>query len=237
LPAGEERSFLNLPDLYHEIGHLLHSMFKGKSYEASSDIVDKHFAKEIVRVKNEGVEQYVDSLTRAKYFWQRKWIEEFTCDLVGTYMTGAAYAWTNLKLLSTGHGSAIIYSDSSTHPANEARMTIIIMMLDKLGMEAEKDKVEKDWKIFLKDTEPFKPNDYNLLYSKKLLQQIVDEFYDFYQNADLASYPELVKAGSNSVAQLLNEAWEQARMQPLEYNTYEVDAVNKLRKEIGLGEL
>lgn len=237
LPAGEERSLLNLPDMYHEIGHLLHSMFKGKSCEASSIVVDRYFAKEIVRVKNDGLEQYVDSLSRAKYYWQKKWIEEFTCDLVGTYMTGAAYAWTNLKLLSTGHGSAIIYSDSSTHPADEARMTIIIMMLDKLGLKAEKEKVEEDWKVFLKDTEPFKPGDYNLLYPKKLLQQIVDEFFVFYQNADLASYPELVKANPNSVAQLLNEAWEQARMKPLDYNVYEVDSVNKLRKEFGLEEL
>ncbi|MFN8291424.1 MAG: hypothetical protein U0U70_14300 [Chitinophagaceae bacterium] len=236
-PAGEERSLLNLPDMYHEIGHLLDSMFKGKSSETSSAIIDKHFAKEIVRVKNEGLEQYVDSLTRAKFLWQRKWIEEFTCDLVGTYMTGAAYAWTNLKLLSTGHGSAIIYSDSDTHPADEARMTIIIMMLEKLGLKADKKKVEDDWNVFLKDTEPFKPGDYNLLYPKKLLQQIVDEFFVFYQNADLASYPELVKANPNSIAQLLNEAWEQARNNPLGYNSYEVDAVNNLRQSFGLKRL
>jgi len=234
LPAGEERSLLNLPDMYHEIGHLLHSMFKGKSCETSSQAVDKHFAKEIVRVKNEGLEQYLDPLTRAKFLWQRKWIEEFTCDLIGTYMTGAAYAWTNLKLLSTGHGSAIIYSDNDTHPADEARMTIIIMMLDKLGLKTEKDKVEEEWKIFLKDTEPFKPSDYNLLYPQKLLAQIVEEFFTFYQNADLASYPELVKTGTESVAQLLNEAWEQARMKPMAYSAYEIAAINKLRKEFGL---
>lgn len=45
MPCGEENSLLNLPDMYHEIGHLLHSMFKGKSCENSSITVDKHFAK------------------------------------------------------------------------------------------------------------------------------------------------------------------------------------------------
>ena len=39
-----------------------------------------------------------------------------------------------------------------------------------------KIKVEAAWKVFLKDTEVFKPNDYSLLYPQKLLQQIVDEF-------------------------------------------------------------
>jgi hypothetical protein len=234
LPAGEERSLLNLPDMFHEIGHLLHSMFKRKSCEKSLEFVDKYFAKEIVRLKNEGFVQYVESLTRAKYLWSRKWIEEFACDLVGTYMTGAAYAWTNLKLLSTGHGSAIIYSDSSSHPADEARMRIIILMLEKLGLINDKDKVETDWKVFLKDTERLKPADYNLLYPQKLLQQLVDEVYEFYQNADLASFTELINSTSDSIAQLLNEAWNQARTAPLDYNNYEINAVNKLRVSFGL---
>lgn len=235
LPSGEEHSLLNLPDMYHEIGHLLHSMFGGKSCEVSEGIIDKHFAKEIVRVIDDGTApHFQETLELAKYLWQASWLEEFTCDLVGTYMTGAAYAWTNLKLLSTGHGSTKIFEYSQSHPADEARMRIIILMLEKLCLTNDKNEVEAAWKIFLKDTEVFKPNDYPLLYPQKLLQQIVDEFFVFYQNADLVSYPELISKGTNSISQLLNEAWLNAQTNPADYFNYETNSINNLRSSYGI---
>lgn len=234
LPSGEENSLLNLPDMYHEIGHLLHSMFNGKSCENASITIDKYFAKEIVRVIDDGIAaHYQPILEEAKYLWQASWIEEFTCDLVGTYMTGVAYAWTNLKLLSTGHGSTKIYEYSQSHPADEARMRIIILMLEKLGLGDDKKRVDEAWNVFLKDTEGYKPNDYPLLYPQKLLQLLVDEFFDFYQNADLASYPELVKSGSLSVASVLNQAWDNAQNSPLIYFDYEIQTIKRLRQEFG----
>ena len=234
LPSGEENSLLNLPDMYHEIGHLLHSMFHAKSCEVSSVTIDKHFEKELVRVIDDGFPQFYEPVELAKYLWQASWIEEFTCDLVGTYMTGGAYAWTNLKLLSTGHGSTKIYEYSQSHPADEARMRIIILMLEKLGLAEEKKAVLEAWDLFLKDTLVFVPNDYSLLFPQHILELIVEEFYAFYQNADLASYPELIKKGNASIAHLLNEAWHNAQTNPLGYYSYETDATNELRKNFGL---
>jgi hypothetical protein len=235
LPSGEEHSLLNLPDMYHEIGHLLHSMFNGKSCELSAGIIDKHFAKEIVRIIDEGLAvHFQESLEVAKYLWNAAWLEEFTCDLVGAYMTGASYAWTNLKLLSIGHGSTKIYEYSQSHPADEARMRIIILMLDKLGLAKEKKDLENAWSAFLKDTEIYKPGVYDLLYPQKLLQQIVDEFFEFYQNADLASYPEIIKLGNNSMAFLLNEAWNVAQTDPDAFFNYETNTIKALKAEFGL---
>lgn len=235
LPSGEEHSLLNLPDMYHEIGHLLHAMFHGKSCEVSADIINKHFAKEIVRVVDEGLGlHYKEKLIIAQYLWKESWIEEFTCDLIGTYMTGPAYAWTNLKLLSAGHGSTKIFEYSESHPADEARMRIIILMLEKLGLTEDNNKIKKAWDIFLKDTVGFQSNEYPLLYPQKLLNQIVDEFITFYQNADLASFPELVQKDAKSIAQLLNNAWNNAQSNPLDYYSYEIDSINDLRNNYGL---
>jgi hypothetical protein len=235
LPAGEEHSLLNLPDMYHEIGHLLHSMFNGKSCELSSEIIDKHFQKEMVRLTDEAsgspVVHFLKEVEEAKYLWAAAWLEEFTCDLVGTYMTGAAYAWTNLKLLSLGHGSVKIYEHSQSHPADEARMRIILLMLEKLKLQKEKKEVEAAWITFLKTTEIYKPGIYDLFYPQKLLQQIVDEFFDFYQNADLASYPEL---NNDSIAFLLNEAWRIAQANPQSFSAYETNAMSNLKTMFGL---
>lgn len=96
LPSGEENSLLNLPDIYHEIDHLLHSMFNGKSCELSEIEVEKHFIKAIATLEDKKLyEHFGKEVERAKYLWKATWLEEFTCDLLGTYMTGAAYAWTN----------------------------------------------------------------------------------------------------------------------------------------------
>jgi hypothetical protein len=235
LPSGEENSLLNLPDIYHEIGHLLHSMFNRKSCELSTISIDKYFAKEIVRVEEEGLaSHYKNSLETAKYLWHSSWIEEFACDLVGTYMTGPAYGWTNLKLLSTGHGSTKIYAYSGSHPANEARMRIIILMLEKMGMNKEKAEIEFAWKLFLKDTEGYKPNEYSLLYPQHLLKLIVDELFNFYQNADLTSYPDLLKSGVTSIAGLLNEAWTNAQTNPSNYYAYEEKVIKTLKENYSL---
>lgn len=235
LPSGEENSLLNLPDIYHEIGHLLFSMFKGKSCELSGLEIDKHFKRELVRLEdNNQYQHFGDQVQRAKYLWQSSWLEEFSCDLAGAYMTGAAYAWTNLKLISSGHGSSKIYDDSESHPANEARMRIIIVMLEKLGLEEEKNKVEATWKVFLKDTEMFKPGHYDFLYPQKLLQIIVDEFFDFYDNAYLAPCTELVGLEDPALAERLNVAWNAAQESPLSYYSHESAEIDKLKVQFGL---
>jgi len=235
IPAGEENSLLNLPDMYHEIGHLLFSMYQGRSCEISGLEIEKHFKKELVSLHDRNqYEHFGAEVERAKYLWQVSWLEEFSCDLCGTYMTGAAYAWTNLKLISADHGSSKIFEYSETHPANEARMRIIMMMLDKLGLHEEKIQVEATWKVFMHGTEIFKPSAYRLLFPDKLLQLIVDEFFDFYNNADLAPYTEFKDVGQFNIARLLNEAWVTAQSDPVTFNFYESSSINALYAEFNV---
>ena len=55
----------------------------------------------------------------------------------------------------------------------------------------------------------------------------------FYQNADLASYSELVGKGTTSISQLLNDAWQNAQNYP-PIIIYEITSINNLRSEFGL---
>lgn len=235
IPSGEENSLLNLPDLYHEIGHLLYSMYQGRSCELSGVEIEKHFKKEIGSLKDRRqYEHFGAKVERAKYLWQVSWLEEFSCDLAGTYMTGVAYGWTNLKLISADHGSSKIFDYSDTHPANEARMRIIILMLEKLGLHDEKRDIESAWQVFMRDTEIFRPPVYRMLFPDKLLKLIIDEFFDFYDNADLAPCTELTGTEDTPIADLLNEAWTNAQAHPETFNRYETNAVNGLYNKFGL---
>lgn len=62
----------------------------------------------------------------------------------------------------------------------------------------------------------------------------MDEFFLFYQNADLVSYSELVDKGANSISQLLNDAWLNAQTNPGDYFTYETSAITSLKGNYGL---
>ncbi len=235
IPSGEENSLLNLPDMYHEIGHLLYSMYEGRSCELSAPEIEKHFKREIATLHDK--KQYAHfgaEVERAKYLWQVSWLEEFSCDLAGTYMTGAAYAWTNLKLISADHGSSKIFEYNDTHPANEARMRIILLMLEKLGLTEEKKQIEETWQRFLSEAEIFRPSAYKLIYPDKLFKLIIDEFIGFYDNADLAPCTELLGAQNKSVSELLSAAWQTAQTDPLNFYQHETDVINGLKAQFGL---
>jgi len=231
LPAGEEHCLLNLPDMYHEIGHLLQDVFKKRSCERTQKMADAYFDREIAAAQTDELSVF---LTRARYLWRKSWLEEFSCDLVGTYMTGAAYAWTNLKLIATHHGSPRIFEDSNSHPADEARMRIIIFMLEKMGLHDEKMEVEATWDAFLRDSVSFIPDEYPVIFPPDLLSHLVDEFYEFYQNADLVAYTDLPDLERPAVSRLLNDAWQYAQNDPAGYLAYEMGAIKGLREQFGL---
>ena len=107
-------------------------------------------------------------------------------------------------------------------------------MLEKLGLNDDKEQVEKSWKAFLIDTEIFKPKAYSLLYPDKILKGIVDEFHEFYQNADLASHAELSGQQDPSLSEILNTAWNYAQAAPLDYYKHETDVIKKLKAGFGL---
>lgn len=228
LPAGEEHSLLNLPDLYHEIGHLIHVMNLGKSYDEVKKQLEDHFNRCLY--KNLADQKLLE---RANNLWAKNWLEEFTCDLLGCYMCGPAYAWTNLKLLATGHGTAKVYRDSASHPADEARMQCILLLLEKMGLTRELESLKRAWAQFLKDTHAHKPSSYGVVYPPKLLAEMVSEFYEFYQNADLASFAELQGKSESTIADLLNKAWEEARNNPENYQAFERNEIAILKQVLG----
>lgn len=56
--------------------------------------------------------------------------------------------------------------------------------------------------------------------------QVIDEFFNFYQNADLASHPELESAGHPSVSVVLSDAWRHAQTSSADYYKHEADALH-----------
>lgn len=78
-------------------------------------------------------------MTWGTKLWETKWSEDLACDLIGTYLVGPAYAWSNMKICAVSGGLNNIFSNTkhfSDHPPDEARMRCIFMMLEQIGCSA-----------------------------------------------------------------------------------------------------
>jgi hypothetical protein len=221
IPVSESRSLLNLPDLYHEISHHLHR----RGYP----ILGHRFT----TAWREYVEEAVDDITRLSRpvdvprfrnlmaFW-RYWGEEVAADAFATIILGPAYGWANLHLMLR---SLSIFDYSPTHPADAARMDHILRILrsdpqsvDKLGL------LEDQWKRYLGFPHPAKPDLYDLLHGAPLFTAVLDDVRDAINTHGL----KIPRSADNSIAHLLNEAWERLPAKPSEYATWENEIINQI---------
>ena len=160
--------------------------------------------------------------------WSESWLEEFACDLIATYLTGAAYAWTNLKLTSIASTLGQTYNAPDHHPSDEARMCAILFMLEVLELHEEVEILRNSWLSFLPLIPKTIPGDYRYFFHEPLLRSLAEHIMAGCQSIGLASYTEQLSAGRKPVSAWLNEAWEQVRKDPEGYEAWEQAVVNEV---------
>lgn len=240
VPLGEEKNLLNLPDLYHEIAHFIYWLYWKEFYNRFSKALDKHFQSEIDKAELEQTapKKLVPFLKDVWQKWKEYWIEEFTCDLIGTFLTGTAYAWTNLKLTSLSGGRNQIYEWSSTHPADESRMRIIFMMLSYVHSSDAIAEVKETWEDF-QNSVPSPKHDYYSYYSKvypeHLLLELTQIVYDVSNAIGLCPYSQQIKDSERPISKILNEAWEKNRNEPDEFTFWEAQTIREIGSQLGIG--
>ena len=230
VPLGEEKNLLNLPDLYHEIAHLIFLIYKnyllGDFLSDLSTYVEEE--KRIIEEEDLG-EELSKELDDAHELWIEHWLEEFVCDLIATFLVGEAYGWSNLKISSIHLKDVGIYQSFPAHPADEARMRMIFKMLDKLNLPQED--LQHSWDSFRQLVATPKPRDYDILYPDHLLEKLTDYVFQGCQDIDLASYIEQVETDEVTVAEILNEAWVKIRTDSNGYPDWQINTINELREK------
>jgi hypothetical protein len=230
VPTGEERNLLNLPDLYHEMGHLIEkqsvAFLKGNIEQS----VTSYFQAEMQRVLDEERPAGLIGFFREKLtYWIGSWIMEFTCDLIATFLVGPAYAWTNLKLTTLSSGKDRVFQDSPSHPSDEARMRAIFYLLKKMGYGQELANIESSWNIFLSVTDNAKPQNYVYTFPQELLEQLADNVYQGCINIGLRSYNEQVRELGNPISKILNDAWGVLFSNPEGFSKWEQDRITEIK--------
>ncbi len=230
VPTGEERSLLNLPDLYHEMGHLIYNQYAYYLKGSIEQSLKKYYADEIQRVVNEQRSASLIPFFREKLnYWIDSWVMEFTCDMIAVYLVGPAYAWTNLKLTTLSSGKDQIYLDSPSHPSDEARMRAIFYLLEKMGHTAELAEIKLSWDAFLNATANGVPQNYAFVFPQIFLQELADNVLAGCQSIDLKSYQEQIALHGNPVSKILNAAWEKLFVAPAAFHQWEKEQIEAIK--------
>jgi hypothetical protein len=195
IPPRKHLSLLTLPDLYHELGHIIFVKFtqteeyKNLFQQLNYIIKAKNFSRSIITPDSEVYEN---------------WLKEFCCDLIATYTVGPAYAWANLYIVGFDN-IEYIYKPNKTHPTHEARKRIINMMLMKIKFHNQTKKINRAWsKIKPKKIKGLLKRQNNEYFTDDILLAVSNCVYQFCVNSELKAYSVVQK---NTVAQRINIAW------------------------------
>ncbi|MFB3779529.1 MAG: hypothetical protein ACE141_18060 [Bryobacteraceae bacterium] len=238
VPLAEGRFLLHLPDLYHELGHSLLEFkndrrlagFQQKHVESVEEAV-KYLLGEL-RKENTGLGP--ELFKRYLITWMDCWLSwaiEFFCDLYAVYMIGPAFVWAHLHLAACVGADPfrVPLLSSTVHPADGARMQMLLLALDRLSFHDERVAIECRWEEFLKLSRAQITPEYRRCFPGGLLSRIERLAFDgtVALECDLASTD---MKGPGRL--LLNEAWQFFWRSPDTYVDWERLAVNQLFQHV-----
>jgi len=235
VPALEEHSLLGLPDMFHEMGHILIRKQRDDLLGRFHEELRAHFTVEKQRVHDEQKPpEYETIIERVQKQWIDEWTAEFASDMIAAYLIGPAYGWANLRLCSSSLSDDVFWpgpDDAGTHPSDDARLQGIVKMLRLLGLEAAAHQVEQRWNEYVALTGHHPPPDYALCYPTILLERLTELVFYGCAELKLKTFTEQApESGSINIPILLNDAWKQFLARPDEYPEWEEGRLAELKR-------
>ena len=130
VPLMESRQLLHLPDLYHELGHLIlaekHDRRTDPFKSALKEIKARMHGELAMlgsRIAlNRTPQRLVEQVPLWRYCWLNDWGIEFLCDLFAVFATGPAFVWAHLHLCAKRRSLlfGVPGTGELTHPADAA---------------------------------------------------------------------------------------------------------------------
>lgn len=240
VPATEETTLLGLPDLCHELAHIL---FLHHEVILIGDFIQQlaaYIAQEQQQVDaHQRPPEYRVLYDRLFTQWCDAWIQEFVSDMVATYLVGPAFGWQHIRLCA-GRGQAAYYpslGETAEHPADEARLRGIVATLEHMGASPTAVQVQELWNRYVSISGETMPRDYVLCYPQRLIESLAKRVVEGCQSLGLRSFNQLADPpGTADIPSLLIEAWEQFLANPQSYPGWESAQLEALWGDLGFGQ-
>ena len=237
VPLAEGRFLLHLPDLYHELAHSLLEFeddarlasFQERHVKAVNE-AHGYLASEL---RKEAAGLGPDTFRRYLMTWIDCWLSwaiEFFCDLYAVYMVGPAFVWSHLHLAACAGADAfrVPLLTATVHPPDAARMSAMLLALERLGFDEERAAIEGRWEEYLALSGSEASPEYRRCFPSELLSRI--EHLAF-EGSNALSCDMVGREMRGSGRLLLNDAWRVFWKTPREYVEWEQGAVRDWLRE------
>lgn len=239
LPAAEYLFLLGLPDLCHELGHILFSHYTGTFLGNFLSDLSSYIRSEKQRRISEGAPpDYQVLYDRLETDWKDRWTTEFACDMIAAFMVGLAFGRTHIRVCCSLAPNVFYpgFGESSTHPSGESRMRAIVAMLKRIGLDEDSKVIQDQWLKYLLAIGSKKPKEYDHCYPDALIDSLAGEVHKGCVKIGLVSYKDQQTSNNDiNLPALLNEAWTMLSADPQGYAEWESEQVKRLRESVKKG--
>lgn len=206
VPAGETGSLLGLSDLAHELGHIL-MRTEPLLPDGVAMAVNEWFDDAARDARTQDVAR-ADQLEITGRQWTDDWMEEFVCDVLATYVAGRSFGFQHIRLcaLLGADLCSPILGQAATHPADEARMRLILATLTASAPPEDTVSVKDLWDRFTAHQPPSGLLEYQICYPDALLELVATEVVGACRSLGIVD-SNTTRAQSGSVTQVLDDAW------------------------------
>lgn len=232
VPLAERHFLLHLPDLYHELAHPLLvarddpviKPLQDKMLESAVVAMEHFQSLSLEREGSRAPERERLRLRTWEFYWGKYWIFEFYCDLFAVYTLGPAFAWSHVHLSAKRGADPYDYL-MEQHPADSARMSMILIGLRQIGFEEEAEAIAGFWQSVINSSSYKPPSDFRSCYPKDVLEKISKQGFEGVEGIGCR----IAHARcDDEIHTLLNEAWHRFWDNPREYASWEDDRTKEL---------
>lgn len=193
-PFSASSSFLTIPDLLHEFGHLLHRRYLPLFGSRTAAAINAY--RDQLRAKFQQIRQPVNAslVVNIEGIWKKRWAEEVACDSLAVLVLGSAYAWCNLLLCIKN--AAV--TEFGSHPADMSRTEHLLRVLRRQGFDDDANQIRIVWEAYLKNISTAKPPHYADFHSDELFLAVLEDVEQTVQQIPMANNGSLVREIQNA---------------------------------------
>jgi|SRR6266850_1052102 len=230
VPLGEDTNLLALPDFVHELGHLIYHHVWKKLVAQFMPHLQKHINDQKLSTASQAAKAYEDKLQLLEQSWSQRYAIEFFCDVFASYAVGAAYGWSHLRLVLATQTDLYnpSFGDTATHPADEARMRIILLTLKRMGYDGAAVALKGRWDALTSILVAKPDGEYHFCYPDALLEKFSELVTKLCRELDLIPFFDQPTA-DNNLPNLMQQAWDRFHSDPVAYAQWETGKIASLK--------
>lgn len=235
MPAGDIGGILGWPDLLHEIAHILLTTWPD-FLKAFAPIVRNHFKRKRQDIADIGGGEHDNRwLLNAQMKWGQReeatWQIEMAANLIATYVVGPSFGWQHLRLFINHSNTPFSPSPGDPlveHPADQAQLDGILMMLSLLNLDQERQNIAKRWsEILTVGGYSQAPQGFDLYYPHEILAGITQTVFDSCKTHKLVAFTDRQKNASQWIT-LIDQAWHRFNTAPANYSQWEAETLSRV---------